>query len=126
MRHQVSGRRLSRSTAQRKLLRRNLMNDLFRHERIKTTEAKARAVRGEAERIITIAKRGLKAEDSSRTVHARRMVMRRLANKEMSLKVFDDIAPRFEERPGGYTRILKLGERKGDAARVVLLELVEG
>ena len=102
------------------------MNDLFRHERIKTTEAKARAVRGEAERIITIAKRGLKAEDLSRTVHARRMVMRRLANKEMSRKVFDDIAPRFEERPGGYTRILKLGERKGDAARVVLLELVEG
>lgn len=102
------------------------MNDLFRHERIKTTEAKARAVRGEAERIITIAKRGLKAEDTSRTVHARRMVMRRLANKKMARKIFDDIAPRFEDRPGGYTRMLKLGERKGDAARLVLLELVEG
>ena len=100
------------------------MNDLFRHERIKTTEAKARAVRGEAERIITIAKRGLKAEDTSRTVHARRMVMRRLANKKMARKIFDDIAPRFEDRPGGYTRITRLGKRQGDAAPMVKLEFV--
>lgn len=125
MRHRVHGYRLSRNTSQRKLLRRNLINDLFEHERIRTTEAKARAIRGEAERVITLAKRGLKSDDAARQVHARRMVMRRLANKDMARKVFDEIAPRYEERPGGYTRMLKLGERQGDAARMVMLELVE-
>lgn len=125
MRHRIFGRRLNRSGGHRLALRRNLMNELVRHERIRTTEAKARAIRGEIERIITIAKRGLRNEGADAQVHARRTVMRRLNNKGIVAKVFEEIAPRFENRPGGYTRILKLGVRSGDAARVVLLELVE-
>lgn len=125
MRHRIFGRRLSRSVGHRIALRRNLINDLFRHERISTTEAKARAIRGDAERVISIAKRGLRKEELAAKAHARRTVLRRLNNKRMVKKVFDEIAPRFENRPGGYTRILKLGARYGDAAHMVLLELVE-
>ncbi len=125
MRHRKFGRRLNRSGGHRLALRRNLINELLRHERIQTTEAKARSIRGEAERIISIAKRGLRKEGATAQVHARRMVVRRLNNKGMAAKVFDEIAPRFENRPGGYTRMLKLGARSGDAARMVMLELVE-
>ncbi len=125
MRHRTFGRRLSRSGGHRLALRRNLINELLRHERIRTTDAKARAIRGETERIISIAKRGLRKEGAAAHVHARRTVLRRINNKRMAAKLFDEIAPRFENRPGGYTRILKLGARSGDAARMVLLELVE-
>lgn len=125
MRHRVAGKRLGRDTGHRKLLRRNLMNDLFRYERIRTTEAKARAIRGETEKLITKAKRGLAAPDPQRAVHARRLVFARLRNKENVAKIFDELAPRYVDRPGGYTRMLKLGPRKGDAAPMVLLELVE-
>ena len=125
MRHRTFGRRLNRSVSHRKSLRRNLMNELFIHERINTTEAKARAIRGDAERVISIAKRGKRIGDEMAMVHARRTIMRRLNNKKVVEKVVEEIAPRFENRPGGYTRMLKVGARRGDAASVVILELVE-
>ena len=124
MRHRVAGYRLGRSTGHRKALRRNLITDLFRHERIRTTHAKAKAIRGDAERLITRAKKG-NALGDAQAVHARRWSAARLNDKEIVKKLFDDIAPRYVERPGGYTRILKLGPRYGDAAEMVLLELVE-
>lgn len=125
MRHRVAGRRLNRSSGHRKALRRNLITELFRHERIRTTQAKASAVRGAAEKLITSAKRGNAAGDEAKIVHARRLAKNRLNDPEMVKKLFDEIAPRYTERPGGYTRILKLGPRAGDAAEMVLLELVE-
>ena len=125
MRHKVAGKHLGRNTNQRKMLRRNLINQLFQHERIKTTDAKAQAIRAEAEKMITIAKRALAHEDKNRAVHARRLLFARLRNKETVAKVFNELAPRYEERPGGYTRIYKLGFRQGDAAKMVLLELVD-
>ncbi len=128
MRHRVAGKKLSRSLDHRKALRRNLMKELFRHGKIRTTRAKAEAIRGEAERLITIAKRGLQAEkeNPAKGVHARRLVAARLAaDRRMIQKIFDEVAPRYIDRPGGYTRMIKLGPRKGDAAQMVLLELVE-
>jgi large subunit ribosomal protein L17 len=124
MRHQVAGYKLGRTKSARIALRRNLIKQLFEHERITTTRAKAESIRGEAERLITIAKRSKDADDAGK-VHARRLVSARLGGNQMTQKLFDDIAPRFTERPGGYTRMLKLGLRKGDAAEVVMLELVE-
>ncbi|MCK4692998.1 MAG: 50S ribosomal protein L17 [Anaerolineales bacterium] len=125
MRHRVAGRRLNRSSGHRKALRRNLITELFRHERIRTTQAKASAVRGAAEKLITSAKRSNAAGDEAKIVHARRLAKNRLSDPEMVKKLFDEIAPRYTDRPGGYTRILKLGPRAGDAAEMVLLELVE-
>ena len=125
MRHKVAGKRLGRSKDHRKLLRRNLINALFEHERIKTTEAKAAAIRAEAEKMITLAKRSLAHEDPNRAVHGRRLLFARLRNKTNVAKVFDELAPRYEERPGGYTRPYKLGPRKGDAAMMVQIELVD-
>lgn len=101
------------------------MIELFRHERIKTTRAKSEAIRAEAEKLITLAKRGLAHDDPQRAVHARRIVLSRLDNKEAVQKLFDELAPRYEDRPGGYTRLFKLGPRKGDAAEMVVLELVD-
>ncbi|HKZ55676.1 MAG TPA: 50S ribosomal protein L17 [Anaerolineales bacterium] len=124
MRHKVAGRKLGRSTGQRRALRRNLLTELFRHERIRTTRAKATAVRGEAEKMITKAKRG-NAAGEARAIHARRLASTMLNDSEVVKKLFDDIAPRYVERPGGYTRVLKLGPRLGDAAEMVILELVE-
>jgi large subunit ribosomal protein L17 len=125
MRHQVAGYKLGRSKGARIALRRNLIKQLFTHERITTTRAKAEAIRGEAERMITIARRSADAEDSGK-VHARRLVAARLGGgNEVVQKLFDEIAPRFAERPGGYTRMLKLGPRLGDSAQMVMLELVE-
>lgn len=121
MRHRVGGSRLGRSTGHRRALRRNLITELFRHERIRTTKAKAASVRGASEKLITLAKRG--AGDGE--VHARRLAASRLNDPEIVKKLFDDIAPRFTERPGGYTRTLKLGPRQSDGAEMVLLELVE-
>ena len=136
MRHRVAGKKLNRSSGQRKALRRNMVTALLYHERIETTEAKAKAIRGQAEKLITLAKRGLAAEreDSARGVHARRLAAGRIdrwvtepdgTRVDILTKLFEDIAPRYVDRPGGYTRIYKLGPRKGDAAPMVLLELVE-
>ncbi|MCK5054107.1 MAG: 50S ribosomal protein L17 [Anaerolineales bacterium] len=124
MRHQVAGKRLNKSMGHRTALRKNLMKDLFQHERIKTTKAKAAAVRGGAEKLITLAKKG-NAAGEAKAVHARRLVAARLNNPEMVMKLFDDIAPRYVDRQGGYTRVIKLGRRTGDAAEMVILELVE-
>jgi len=130
MRHRVKGKKLGRNTSQRKALRKGLTLSLLEHERIRTTEAKAKFVRGHVEKIITIAKRGLaKAEESgdeAAAVHARRIAASRLNNDRiMVAKLFDELAPRYADRAGGYTRIYKLGPRKGDNAPMVLLELVD-
>lgn len=125
MRHRVAGRRLNRSKGHRTALRRNLVQELLRHERIQTTKAKAAVARSSTEKIITLAKRGNAASDPARAVHARRLAAARLNDPEIVKKLFDDIAPRYAERQGGYTRIIKLGPRKGDAAEMVLIELVE-
>jgi large subunit ribosomal protein L17 len=135
MRHRVAGKKLGRTSAHRKSLRRNLVTSLFRHGYIETTEAKAKAVQGYAEKVITLAKRGLAGaeEDPSRAVHARRLAERRIYRwvkdkdgywVDVLAILFEEIAPRYMDRPGGYTRIYKLGPRKGDAAPMVLLELV--
>jgi len=121
MRHRVAGRHLNRSVAHRTALFRNLMTELFRHERIKTTKAKALGIRSQAERLITTAKRG-KARGG---VHERRQVAAVLRDRAVVKKLFDEIAPRFAERPGGYTRIVRLGRRLGDGAEMVVLELIE-
>jgi large subunit ribosomal protein L17 len=123
MRHQVAGRILGRDSAHRKALFRNLIRELYLHERITTTEAKARAVRGDAEKLITKAKRGL--ADGGNRVHAQRQVVAYLNDKTVAKKVFDEFAPRYAERNGGYTRMIKIGKRLGDAADMVILELVE-
>ncbi len=130
MRHRHHGKKLNRSGSHRKALRMNLATELLTHGRIRTTFHKAKFVQGYAERLITIAKRGLaKAEakgDALIAVHARRQVARRLNNnRDLVGKVFDELAPLYAERPGGYTRILKLGPRKGDNAEMALIELVD-
>lgn len=124
MRHSVAGKKLGRKKDVRTALRRILVNQLFEYERIETTRAKAQAIRGQAERLITLAKNSADSEDAQK-VHARRLAQARLSNPAMVKKLFDDIAPRFANRSGGYTRVSKLGQRQGDAAEVVLLELVE-
>ena len=125
MRHRIAGYRLSRDKDERTALRRIMVAQLIEHERIRTTHTKALAVRGQAERLITLAKRGKQADEAGQ-VHARRLAAARLGNAKAVKKLFDDIAPRFESRPGGYTRIIKVGPRMGDSAEMVLLELVEG
>lgn len=124
MRHKVAGYKLGRTKDRRAALRRNLIKQLFVHERIRTTRAKAQALRGAAERMITLAKRGNEAGEAQ-MVHARRLAAARIGDAEVVQKLFDDIAPRYVDRPGGYTRILKLGPRRGDSAEMVLIELVE-
>ena len=117
MRHQRQRYQLSRSSSHRKALLMNLVKEVVDHERIKTTEAKAKAVKPEVERLITLAKRG--------DLHARRQALAALGqDKFVVYKLFEEIAPRYSERPGGYTRILKLGPRKSDATEMVFLELV--
>jgi len=167
MRHKVAGRRLGRDTDHRKMLRRNLISQLFQYEKIKTTEAKAKAIRAQAEKMITLARNrgdatrlielaedgkeeelralltpaqtrrllalasGGDAADLDRearaiVVHAQRLTARQITDRETLQKLFQDIAPRYVSRPGGYTRIIRLGQRKGDAAQMVQLSLVEG
>ncbi len=131
MRHQMSGRKLGRSASQRNQMRRTMITQFIQHERIKTTEAKAKFLRGDVEKLITLAKHGNKAlatetpEGKARLVSAHRLAAARLNDPDMVRKLFETIAPRYEKRPGGYTRILKLGKRDGDAAEMVLLEMVE-
>jgi large subunit ribosomal protein L17 len=124
MRHQVAGYRLSRNKDQRIGLRRTLINQLFTHERIQTTHAKAMAIRGDAEKLITLARNSSKGDDVLK-VNARRRAAAELNDAEVVKKLFDEIAPRFATRNGGYTRLFKLGPRLGDAAEMVMLELVE-
>ena len=124
MRHQVSGYRLGRTTGARLALRRNLIKQFFTHERIQTTRAKAAAIRGEAERLITIARNSAQGSDIDK-VNARRLVVSRLGDNQLIKRLFDEIAPRFANRNGGYTRMLKLGPRMCDSAEMVILELVE-
>ncbi len=126
MRHQVAGYKLNRTKGARIALRRNLIKQFFTHERIRTTETKAAAIRGDAERMITLARKVKDGTDAEK-VAARRLVASRLGNNsnEAIKKLFDEIAPRFTDRNGGYTRILKLGPRFGDRAEMAIIELVE-
>jgi large subunit ribosomal protein L17 len=125
MRHRTSHRKLGRVTEHRISMLRNQATALIRHERIETTVPRAKELRPFVERIITIAKRGIAAGDANaKSLHARRLVLRDLQDREVVSKLFETIAPRFESRPGGYTRILKLGYRRGDSAEVAQIELV--
>lgn len=125
MRHQVAGYKLSRGKDEREALRRTLIRQLFEHERITTTKAKAAAIRGDAEKLITLARNSEKMSDIEK-VNARRLAARELGNAPDTVKkLFDDIGPRYAKRNGGYTRTLKLGPRLGDAAEMVIIELVE-
>ena len=114
MRHNIAGRRLNRSGGHRKALFRNLATELFRHNRIKTTEAKAKAIQPIAEKLVTLARQG--------SLHARRQAARELTDPAVLQKLFDEIGPSLESRNGGYTRIYKLGPRRGDAAQMALIE----
>jgi large subunit ribosomal protein L17 len=125
MRHKVAHRKLGRVTEHRIALLRNQATALIRHERIETTVPKAKELRPFVERLITIAKRGLAAgETNGRLLNARRLVLVDIQDRAVVGKLFDEIAPRFEARPGGYTRLLRLGFRRGDAADVAQVELV--
>ena len=128
MRHRVSHRKLGRVTEHRIAMLRNQASALLKYEHIETTMPKAKELRPFVERIITIAKRGLAggADNAAngRTLHARRLVLRDIQDRDVVSKLFDTIAPRFEARPGGYTRILRLGYRRGDSAEVAQIELV--
>lgn len=117
MRHRKKGRQLSRTASHREALLRNMATSLFRHGRIHTTTAKAKELRPFAERLITLAKRG--------DLHAKRLAARKIADRDVLTSLFDSIGPRFSERPGGYTRVLKTGHRQGDGAEMALIELVD-
>ncbi|MBI2828382.1 MAG: 50S ribosomal protein L17 [Acidobacteria bacterium] len=125
MRHNVAHRRLGRVTEHRLALLRNQAIALLRYERIETTVPKAKELRPFVERLITIARRGVAAgEANGRALHARRMVLAEVPDKEVVGKLFETLAPRFAKRPGGYTRILRVGFRRGDATEVAQIELV--
>src|SRR5690349_12744379 len=125
MRHNLAYRKLGRVSEHRTALLRNQAMALIRHERIETTLPKAKELRPFVERLITIAKRGVAAADGNgKTLHARRLVLQELPDKDVVGKLFESIAPRFAERPGGYTRILRVGFRRGDSAEVAQVELV--
>jgi large subunit ribosomal protein L17 len=117
MRHGRTGKKLGRDASHRKALYANLACSLFEHGRIRTTEAKAKAVKPYAEKMITLARRG--------DLHARRQALAELRSQEIVHQLFSDVAPRMADRPGGYTRIIKIGPRFGDAAEMVYLELVD-
>ncbi len=117
MRHSIRGKRLGRTTAHRRALFRNQLSSLVLHGRITTTLPKAKELQPIFEKCVTKGKRG--------TVHARRQVRQWISSRELVKKLFDDIAPRMEDRNGGYTRVLKLGPRKGDGAEMAILELVD-
>lgn len=117
MRHKIAGRRLDRSSGHRRAMYRNLVTDLLNYEKVTTTEAKAKEIRGLAEKMISLGKKG--------GLHSRRQAATFIIDKKVTEKVFDDLALRYAERPGGYTRITKLGPRLGDGAAMVKMELVE-
>lgn len=117
MRHAKTRNKLSRDSAHRKALLMNLTKEIIEHERVKTSEAKAKAVKPEVERLITLAKQG--------TLHARRQALSALAQDKFTVhRLFEEVAPRYADRPGGYTRIMKLGPRRSDATEMVFIELV--
>ena len=116
MKHRVAGRKLGRTSMHRTALLRNMSTELFRHERIRTTLMKAKELRPFAEKLITLARRG--------DLHARRLVQRKIKDRETLSRLFSEIGPRFAARPGGYTRILKLGHREGDGADIARIELL--
>jgi large subunit ribosomal protein L17 len=116
MRHRIKGKQLSRTASHKKAMLANMATSLFRHDRVVTTQAKAKELRPYAERLITLARRG--------DLHARRLVERRIKDKAVSQRLFAEIGKRFAARPGGYTRIVKLGHRPGDGADVARIELV--
>ncbi|MBN2645241.1 MAG: 50S ribosomal protein L17 [Desulfuromonadaceae bacterium] len=118
MRHRKTGRTLGRNSSHRAALLRNLVTSLLNHEKITTTDARAKEVRKIAEKMITLGKRG--------DLHARRQALSVVREKDVVAKLFERLAPRFENRQGGYTRIIKLGNRAGDNAPVSIIELVEG
>ncbi len=117
MRHRKSGRQLGRNSSHRKAMFRNMVTSLFEHERVQTTDAKAREVRRVAEKLITLGKRG--------DLHARRQALAYVRSKTVVAKLFAELSPRYANRPGGYTRIVKLGSRRGDNAPMSLVELVQ-
>lgn len=117
MNHRKTGRKLGRTSSHRKALFRNMVTSLFEHEQIRTTDAKAKELRGVAERMITLGKKG--------TLHARRQALETIRSKDVTSKVFDEQAERYRERPGGYTRVIKVGQRAGDAAPMSIIELVD-
>jgi len=117
MNHRKTGRKLGRSGAHRKSLFRNMVTSLLDHEQIQTTDAKAKELRGVAEKMITLGKRG--------TLHARRQALQTIRSKDVTAKLFSELADRYRERPGGYTRVIKLGQRAGDAAPMAIIELVD-
>ena len=117
MNHRKTGRKLGRTSAHRKALFRNMVTSLLEHEQIRTTDAKAKELRGVAEKMITLGKKG--------TLHARRNALRTIRSKDVTAKVFDELAERYKDRPGGYTRVIKLGQRPGDAAPMAIIELVD-
>jgi large subunit ribosomal protein L17 len=117
MRHRAKGRQLSRTSTHRRALLNNMATSLFEHGRVVTTEAKAKELRPFAEKLITLARRG--------DLHARRLVERKIKDREVLSRLFSEIGPRFAARPGGYTRILKLGHRPGDGADVARIELLD-
>lgn len=117
MRHRYAGRKLSRPTGHRLLMLRGLVTDLLRYERVTTTEAKAKEVRRLAERVITYGRKG--------DLHHRRMALALLTDKAVVRKLFDELGPRYQERTGGYTRLVRLGPRRGDAAPMAVVELVQ-
>jgi large subunit ribosomal protein L17 len=116
MRHRAKGRQLSRTSTHRRAMLNNMATSLFEHGRVITTEAKAKELRPFAEKLITLARRG--------DLHARRLVQRKIKDRETLSRLFSDIGPRFAARPGGYTRILKLGHREGDGADIARIELL--
>src|ERR671932_2377162 len=117
MRHHRAGKKLGRNSAQRRALYSGLAGSLIEHGRIETTEAKAKAVKPIAEKMISLGRRG--------DIHARRQALAFLRSQDVVYKLFSDVGPRFEDRPGGYSRIVKLGTRQGDSAEMVYLELVD-
>ncbi len=117
MRHRKKGRHLNRTAEHRRMMLRNMATSLFKHGRVETTVAKAKELRQFAEPLITKAKRG--------DLHARRVVARKIHDSEALSRLFEEIGPRYAERPGGYTRVVKIGHRAGDAADVAIIELVE-
>lgn len=117
MNHRKTGRKLGRTSAHRKALFRNMVTSLLDHEQIRTTDAKAKELRGVADRMITLGKRG--------TLHARRQALETVHSKEVTAKLFTELADRYRDRPGGYTRVIKLGQRPGDAAPMAIIELVD-
>lgn len=116
MRHQLKGRQLGRTVAHKRAMLRNMATSLFKHEQVVTTQAKAKELRPFAERLITLARRG--------DLHARRQVERHIKDRDASGRLFKDIGPRFAARPGGYTRILRIGHRPGDGAEMARIELL--